>query len=325
MPLTVIPALSFDAILAAERGPTPRHPLWLLTPGAGCEIPPEADYGSLWIPLRGRLSVRDADTHLLLPPRQCLVVEASAGLVVSTTGIEGAVLVLVVPSRTLAAAAEDMFGVSTEHEFALLPQVLDGTDALIDIGAALAGQAASTPIDERMLATAAARALEHLLRAQQGTGALLRRCTGRTEAHRRHVFARLERSRWFMRFNRGDTTISAVARVAHMSTWHYIRVFSAVYGETPHKYLARQRYGHAYRLLSEERLNVGEVIRRLGFVNRCSFARGFQALFGVTPSSVARRAGSVRAAPRLGRMPIDTPAAASTNDADGARGVAIAS
>ncbi|MGI0484061.1 helix-turn-helix transcriptional regulator [Pantanalinema rosaneae CENA516] len=61
------------------------------------------------------------------------------------------------------------------------------------------------------------------------------------------------------------------------------RGFRQVFGNTAFGYLHEYRLEQARKLLEEGRLNVSEVARRIGFVNRSYFASAFRKKFGVTP------------------------------------------
>lgn len=67
------------------------------------------------------------------------------------------------------------------------------------------------------------------------------------------------------------------------------RGFRQVFGNTAFGYLHEYRLEQARQLLEEGRLNVSEVARRIGFVNRSYFASAFRKKFGVTPKEYVIR------------------------------------
>lgn len=67
------------------------------------------------------------------------------------------------------------------------------------------------------------------------------------------------------------------------------RGFRQVFGKTAFGYLHEYRLEQARQLLEEDRLNVSEVSRRIGFVNRSYFASAFRKKFGVTPKEYVIR------------------------------------
>jgi AraC-like DNA-binding protein len=53
--------------------------------------------------------------------------------------------------------------------------------------------------------------------------------------------------------------IPTLARIAYVSEAHFIRVFRATFGETPHRYLQRRRVERAMFLLRESDRSVTEI------------------------------------------------------------------
>jgi AraC family transcriptional regulator len=116
---------------------------------------------------------------------------------------------------------------------------------------------------------------------------LIERCAGRTHAQRRNVFLRLQRVRNYMSACcHLDLDIAHFARMASYSPCHFIRAFSAVYGETPHALLIEQRLGRARRLVNDSAMAITEVARASGFENRCAFSRSFKRRFGVSATDL---------------------------------------
>src|SRR5258706_163101 len=119
--------------------------------------------------------------------------------------------------------------------------------------------------------------LDAVLVMQARLGAAIERCPGRTYAHRRQVFLRLQRVRNYLAANcHLDLDNEALARMASYSPWHFIRAFRAAYEETPHAYLVDQRLLRARRLLRTTPLAISEIATASGFDNRCAFSRLFR-------------------------------------------------
>ena len=59
--------------------------------------------------------------------------------------------------------------------------------------------------------------------------------------------------------------IPALARIAHVSEAHFIRVFRSTFGETPHRYLQRRRVERAMFLLRETDRSVTDVCFDVAF------------------------------------------------------------
>jgi AraC-like DNA-binding protein len=83
--------------------------------------------------------------------------------------------------------------------------------------------------------------------------------------------------------------VSALARVALMSTAHFSRQFRATYGETPYSYLMTRRIERAQALLRLGDLSVTEVCLAVGCTSLGSFSARFTQLTGETPTAYRAR------------------------------------
>ena len=84
--------------------------------------------------------------------------------------------------------------------------------------------------------------------------------------------------------------IDTLARIALTSPAHFIRTFSAAFGETPHRYLQRRRVERATFLLRETDRSVTDVCLDVGFTSLGTFSRTFREIIGVSPSAYRLRA-----------------------------------
>jgi AraC-like DNA-binding protein len=91
--------------------------------------------------------------------------------------------------------------------------------------------------------------------------------------------------------------ISALARIAFVSEAHFIRVFRATFGETPHRYLQRRRIERAMFLLRETERSVTEICFDVGFSSLGTFSRTFTEIVGEPPTTYRWRAGDLTAVP----------------------------
>ena len=89
--------------------------------------------------------------------------------------------------------------------------------------------------------------------------------------------------------------ISALARVASVSHAHYIRTFSATFGETPHRYLQRRRVERAMFLLRETRRSITDICLDVGFGSLGTFSRTFRDIVGVNPTDYRARGEAISA------------------------------
>ncbi|MGW5648804.1 helix-turn-helix domain-containing protein [Saccharopolyspora sp. NPDC003752] len=80
-------------------------------------------------------------------------------------------------------------------------------------------------------------------------------------------------------------TLADIAAEVHLSAYHFIRVFRAATGETPHRFLTRLRIERAQRLLSDDALTVAQIAGRCGFASPGALSTAFLSHVGVRPSA----------------------------------------
>jgi AraC-like DNA-binding protein len=83
--------------------------------------------------------------------------------------------------------------------------------------------------------------------------------------------------------------LDAMAAVACVSKYHFVRLFKATYGLTPMEYVSQRRIERAQDLLRATNLTVTEVCFAVGFSSLGSFSSRFRALVGESPSDFQRR------------------------------------
>jgi transcriptional regulator GlxA family with amidase domain len=79
-----------------------------------------------------------------------------------------------------------------------------------------------------------------------------------------------------------DIALDELAAAAGLSKFHFLRVFSARLGITPHRYQLLLRVVHAKDLLRDG-LDLADVALRTGFFDQSHFTRCFHEIVGVTP------------------------------------------
>jgi AraC-like DNA-binding protein len=79
--------------------------------------------------------------------------------------------------------------------------------------------------------------------------------------------------------------VARLARLTHTSEAHFIRVFKATFGETPHRYLQRRRVERAMFLLRQSDRSVTEISLDVGFLSLGTFSRTFRDIVGASPSA----------------------------------------
>ena len=90
-------------------------------------------------------------------------------------------------------------------------------------------------------------------------------------------------------------TVERLAKLAGLSTYHFIRAFRADAGQTPHQYLRARRIARASELLVTTPMPVTEICDAIGFQSLGSFSSLFRRLTGETPA--AYRAARRKSAP----------------------------
>jgi AraC family transcriptional regulator len=80
-----------------------------------------------------------------------------------------------------------------------------------------------------------------------------------------------------------DLALEEIASAAHLSPFHFARLFKKLSGATPHAYLASLRAARARQLLAETDLPVTEVGARVGYMSSSHFARAFRQATGLSP------------------------------------------
>ena len=84
-----------------------------------------------------------------------------------------------------------------------------------------------------------------------------------------------------------NVSIAAAAREASLSSFHFIRRFEAVFGETPHQFRTRERLGAAQRLLARGH-TVTHVSLESGFSSLGSFSALITRKIGLSPAHYQR-------------------------------------
>jgi AraC-like DNA-binding protein len=104
----------------------------------------------------------------------------------------------------------------------------------------------------------------------------------------RRAFLQLCRARDLLADVRSsDVSIAAAAREASLSSFHFIRRFQAVFGETPHQFRTRERLTAAQRLLARGS-SVTDVCLDVGFSSLGSFSALFARRVGISPARYQR-------------------------------------
>lgn len=103
------------------------------------------------------------------------------------------------------------------------------------------------------------------------------------------TFISLCRSRDYIAENYGRrVSLAEAADVAYLSPFHFQRLFSHTFGESPQEFLMRRRLESAKKLLSGSPLTVSEVCLEVGYESLGSFSTLFRKIEGVAPTEFRR-------------------------------------
>lgn len=84
-----------------------------------------------------------------------------------------------------------------------------------------------------------------------------------------------------------DLSLEAISQAAHLSKFHFLRLFRQQLGITPHQYVINCRVNAACSAL-EKGASLSEVTFRYGFTDLSHFNRRFKRIYGVTPHQYQR-------------------------------------
>jgi AraC-like DNA-binding protein len=93
----------------------------------------------------------------------------------------------------------------------------------------------------------------------------------------------VESALWIEAHSAQPIELQALAQRAGLSPFHYLRVFGAVLGVTPHQFVVRSRLRHAARLLADEEHSITDIALDVGFADLSNFVRSFGRAAGVSP------------------------------------------
>lgn len=94
-------------------------------------------------------------------------------------------------------------------------------------------------------------------------------------------------------------SIGEVAREAEVSPFHFIRMFQAMFGDTPHQFRIQARLDRAKHLLALSDYSVTDVCMEVGFSSLGSFSDLFSRRVGTSPSLYRRKVRSMMPGPRV--------------------------
>ena len=81
-----------------------------------------------------------------------------------------------------------------------------------------------------------------------------------------------------------DVSLLTLARQAHVSPFHFARLFRATVGVSPHQFVLRLRLERAVRFMKARKLTLAQIAVECGFHDQPHFTRAFQRVFRTTPA-----------------------------------------
>jgi AraC-like DNA-binding protein len=133
---------------------------------------------------------------------------------------------------------------------------------------------------------AAMLASQHALNREVSTLPAVRAST------REELWRRVNRARDYLRAHlAAPVSLSEVAAAACLSPFHLLRVFQAVFHQTPHQYLNNCRLDRAKFLLEKTRIPVTAICLECGFTSLGSFSALFHKRCGMSPRAWRKRRG----------------------------------
>jgi AraC family transcriptional regulator len=143
--------------------------------------------------------------------------------------------------------------------------------------------------DGAMLAECALAALSDVAGLAHHRRRMAQRLPAVRRTTREELLRRVARAECYLVEMRGRATLEGAAAAAALSPFHLIRVFRAVYGETPLAWAAGQRLEAARDALLLTGDAIEAVARAGGYHSRTAFDRAFARRFGETPGRLRAR------------------------------------
>jgi AraC family transcriptional regulator len=123
--------------------------------------------------------------------------------------------------------------------------------------------------------------LERMLSSHRLTTQAVQSLSASRSGKRQELYRRLSWGRDFIHGNyQRPITIDDMARAACLSKYHFIRLFHALEGVTPYRYLQQKRVAAAQRLLSTTQLTHVEIAEQVGFDHRSTMFRQMRRITG---------------------------------------------
>ena len=246
-----------------------------------------ADYSVLFL-LRGNLQCQVGDHATEINERGALLLDPGASAMAS--GREAEYLTLTLSPAYVIDCAIRMRLISAGGRMAFRSSRIEQDDRLARLIQDLAEELTQEEVgQETVIAALMEQIVVHLLRRHSNA-----RLSDEIELSRVGlVDRRIRRAVELMHAHLDqDLPLEEIASAAHLSPFHFARLFKKLTGATPHAYLATLRAARAQTLLAETDLSITAISARVGYSSPSHFTKAFSHATGMTPR--AFRAAVVR-------------------------------
>lgn len=86
-----------------------------------------------------------------------------------------------------------------------------------------------------------------------------------------------------------EISLSSLAEMCHVSSAHFLRLFTNEYKITPINYVLQRKMGKARNLLLTTNLSIKEIGYQLGFYDQAYFSRVFKKYYGTSPKKMREK------------------------------------
>jgi AraC-like DNA-binding protein len=128
--------------------------------------------------------------------------------------------------------------------------------------------------------------IQMVIQILRATGVIAVQDSERTVKGCNHISKAIE---YMHSYFNADIKIDDICREINLSQYHFIRLFKAQTGKTPHEYLMDIRLEQAEAMLRNGINSVEEVAYLCGFVNLSHFSSSFRRRVGMTPSEYRKK------------------------------------
>ena len=113
-------------------------------------------------------------------------------------------------------------------------------------------------------------------------------------ATRKDLFRRIANGKEYLDAHFAEPLdVATAARAGCLSEYHFFRLFKAVHGLSPYRYILRKRLEKAVDRLREGRVSLAGIAEESGFADIHAFSKAFKNGMGVSPRAYLRNAGEV--------------------------------